>query len=340
MSKVLVTGATGFLGHHLVHTLLANGYEVRALARETSDTSHLRHNVEVVFGDVRDQNSLLKAAEGCRFVIHAAGLFRFWGDKRDFERTNVEGTAYILEAASRNNVERFVHISSVAVVGEPPAGPIDETTPCKPADPYQHSKLLSENFVKMYSASTRLATVILRPGACYGPWGRYAFNRLFFEDPLKGRLIEVHRGQHAIFPVFAPDVARAAVTALEAGRVGQIYNIAGDTLTQREANTIISRLAGLPTWRFNVPDQWMLKLAGWMAQRAEKTGKEPYYPLTLANYVFRDWHVSNAKAQAELGFRPTPFKVGARQTLEWYWEQKIFRRPPGAPHPLPAPAQG
>jgi nucleoside-diphosphate-sugar epimerase len=87
-----------------------------------------------------------------------------------------------------------------------------------------------------------------------------------------------------------------------------------------------SRLAGLPGVRVNVPARAMVALARWQATSAKRTGREPYYPLNLAHYVFNDWDVSSEKARAELGFEPTTFEAGARQTLEWYWQAGLFRR--------------
>ncbi len=318
--RVLVTGATGFLGHSLVTALAAAGYTVRALVRESSDTRQLRDlGVELCVGDVREAASINAAVEACDYVVHAAGLFRLWGDVRDFERTNVEGTAYVLEAALRHSVKKLVHISTVAVAGNPEPGQvIDETTPSRPVDAYQRSKVDGENLVRMYFQTARLPGVILRPGAFYGPWGRYAFNRLFFEEPLAGLLIQVHWGRRLTFPVFVPDVARVIVAALASGRAGEVYTVSGDSLTHRRVNQIVSRLAGIPGWRLNIPTGAMLALAGWLDRRAVRTGREPYYPPNLASYVFHDWQVSSAKARRELGFVPTPFEEGARQTLGWY----------------------
>jgi dihydroflavonol-4-reductase len=336
--KVLVTGATGFLGHHLIQQLVVAGYTIRALVRETSDTRHLRElGVELAHGDIQDAPSVNAAMHGCRYVVHAAGLFRFWGDVRAFERTNTEGTAYVLEAARRHDVEKLIHISTVVVIGNPPANTLlDETTPCKPADAYQRSKLDGENMVRMFHKTTRLPAVILRPGAFYGPFGRYAFNRLFFEDPLKGLLIKIHGGQRLTFPAYVPDVARAIVSALKLGRPGEIYNISGESLPHNDVNRIVSKIGGIVPFRLNIPAGWMLTVARRQTQQAERTGHEPYYPLNLANYVFNDWRVSSAKARAELGFVPTPFEEGARQTLEWYWNAGIFKKPAGY-HPLPTP---
>jgi dihydroflavonol-4-reductase len=337
-NRVLVTGATGFLGHNLVTQLVAGGYPVRALVRETSDTRYLRElAVELCVGDVRDAATVNIAVDGCDYVVHAAGLFRLWGEVREFERTNVEGTAYVLEAALRHGIQKLVHISTAAVAGNPQPGQvIDESTPSRPVDAYQRSKVDGENLVRMFQQTARLPAVILRPGAFYGPWGRYAFNRLFFEDPLRGLLIQVHWGRRLTFPVFVPDVARVIVAALKSGRPGEVYTFAGDSISHRQVNQIVSRLAGIPPWRFNVPTQTMLALAGWLGRRAARTGREPYYPLSLASYVFYDWKVSSAKTRAELGFVPTPFEEGARQTLEWYRGLGLLRRKVRAPASTPA----
>ncbi|MCC7359563.1 MAG: NAD-dependent epimerase/dehydratase family protein [Anaerolineales bacterium] len=328
VERILVTGATGFLGHSLAAELAASGAVVRALVRPTSDVRQLQAlGAELAPGDVTDAASLEAALAGCDAVIHAAGLFRLWGAAGDFERTNVHGTANVLEAAGRLQVKRLVHISTLAVIGYPPAGQtLTEATPCRPADAYQRSKLAGEDLVREYQRATGLPAVILRPGAFYGPWGRYAFNRLFFEDPLKGLLIQVHNGRRMTFPAFVPDVARVCVAALRAGRPGAVYNVSGASLTHAEVNRTISCLAGLPAFRLNVPAAAMLALARWSTHRAERTGREPYYPLNLANYVFHDWRVSSALAESDLGFRATPFEAGARQTLEWYWSAGLYRR--------------
>lgn len=329
---VFVTGATGFLGHHLVPQLVASGYRVRALARPTSDVRHLQDsNIEVVTGDVLDAATLQQSLAGCRHVVHAAGLFRFWGAREAFERVNVQGTANVVEAARKHAVARFIHISTIAVVGQhPPDVVIDETVKCQPADPYQRSKFDAENFVRMFARAANLPAIILRPGAFYGPWGRYAFNRLFFEDPLKGLRLQVHGGRRITFPAFVPDVAWAIVAALQSGRTGETYNVSGEPLSHRQANAIVSRLAGISSLRLNISAGLMLQLARWMTAQAERTHREPYYPIYMASYVFQDWRVSSDKARVELGFTPTPFEEGARQTLEWYWAQGLFRRPRAA----------
>jgi len=321
-APVLITGATGFLGHALCPYLVERGYRLRAFVRPSSAWHFLRPlGVELAWGDIRDPEAVRAATDGCRMVVHAAGKFRFWGRREDFFAINLEGTRNALEAAWRAGVERFVYISTIAVIGAPRANVVvDETYPPTPWDDYQRSKLAAERLTLRYQQAYGLPTLVLRPGAFYGPGGRYAFNRLFFEDPLKGLPMQVHGGRHINFPVYIEDVAQAIDLALKRGRPGEIYNISGPCLSHKEVNDIIDRLLGYRILRFNAPAGVMLALARAWTWLSRYTKREPYYPINLALYVFYDWKVSSEKAQRELGFVPTPFEEGARATLAWYRE--------------------
>ncbi|VAW43072.1 hypothetical protein MNBD_CHLOROFLEXI01-4855 [hydrothermal vent metagenome] len=327
---ILITGATGFLGHHLVPRLVQLGYPLRAVVRPSSNTQFLQElGVELAYADdITDAPAIEAACEGCEQIIHAAGLFRFWGDESQFWQTNVEGTTAVLQAALTHQVKRFIHISTIAVVGKLPTDRlIDETTPCNPQEPYQRSKLEAEKRVLAAHSEDGLPVIVLRPGGFYGPWGRYAFNRLFFEEPLRGWRIKVDNGRHITFPVFVPDVVQGVELALQNGRFGEIYNICGPSLDHNSVNEIVNRLAGIGNWRLNFPSWMVLLLARSWTALSRFTGREPFYPINMAPYVFQDWHVSHQKAAKELGFQPTPFAEGARQTLEWYWNEGLLKRP-------------
>lgn len=326
---ILLTGATGFLGRNLVPRLVKNGRSLRALVRPSSDVQFLQAlGVELAYADdISDAAAVQDACAGCSHVIHAAGQFRFWGDLDSFRQTNVAGTEAVVKAAVFHNVDKFIHISTIAVVGTTPVnGIIDETTPCQPKEPYQISKYEAEQVVRQAIVDHQLPAIILRPGAFYGPWGRYAFNRLFFEEPLRGWRIKVDGGKHITFPVFVDDVAQAAELALTNGGLGETYNICGNSYTHNEVNQIISDLANLSRFRFDIPSPLVLALASVWTAVSRFTGQEPFYPINMAPYVFQDWPVANDKAQRELGFQPTPFEQGAAETLNWYWEQGILRR--------------
>jgi nucleoside-diphosphate-sugar epimerase len=255
--------------------------------------------------------------QGCRYVIHAGGMFRFWGDEAAFQKTNAVGTENILGASAKASVERFIHISTIAVIGHPDTRRVvDETHPAKPADAYQRSKLRAEQTALQYAQ--HLPVVVLRPGAYYGPFGHYAFNRLFFTDPMRGIIMQVSGGSHIIFPVYIADVVQGVLKALELGRIGEIYNICGDFISHKEAFDIICQEANLHWPRLPIPGWLGVTVSRLMSAAGAVVHREPFWPINLRSYVYNNWRVSSEKARRELGFVPTDFREGARQTIAWY----------------------
>ena len=318
---ILITGATGFLGHNLCEHLAAQGYTLRALARPTSETAFLEElGVDIALGDVTDADSVGAAMRGCAYVVHAAARFRLWGPPEPFVRTNVEGTRNVLQAALAANIRKFIHISTIIVVGpQKPGVVITEEIPCSPypGDNYAQTKCCGEGLA-LNHFEKGLPVVILRLGALYGPYGHYAFNRLFFEEFLHNWRVQVHRGRHIIFPCYVGDAARAIELALERGRVGEIYNISNKSITHREANEIVSYLSNRSSWRINFPGWMMIEFARILEFIARFTQREPFYPLNLVPYVFDDWLVDSSKAERELGIKSSSFEDGAERTLDWY----------------------
>ncbi|MCC7206724.1 MAG: NAD-dependent epimerase/dehydratase family protein [Anaerolineae bacterium] len=324
--SVFVTGGTGHLGPSLLDALLAAGYRVRVLTRHPDRHPWLcDRDVQVVAGNVEARNTFERALARCRYVVHAAGRFSFWGAPESFARTNLHGTLHMLDAARAAGVERFIQVSTVAVIGDPePGRVIDENCPARPADPYQRSKLEGERVALQFARTHGLPVIVLRPGAFYGPHGRYGFNRLFIEDPLKGLRIQVQDGQRVIFPAYVGDVAAGIVAALTLGRPGETYNLSGESIRHRDANRIVSEEAGIHPFRLSVPGWSMIALAAAWTALSRLTRVEPYYPLNLRSYVFNDWTVSSDKARRELDFRPLNFREGVRRTLAWYREQGVW----------------
>lgn len=317
---IFLTGGTGFLGHHLVAALCRQGVPVRLLSRTPNAYPWLVNypNVTVVQGDLRDYDAVLAGMQGCDRVIHAAGLFSMWQDAGDFIATNVLGTQNVINAARVCGVKRLVYVSTVAVIGKPQPGRIiDEQHPPNPSDLYQASKLEAEREI-LSSADATLSTVVVRPGAFYGPMGTYAFNRLFFIDPMRGLIMQMDGGKYIIFPAYIGDVAQGILLALAKGQTGEIYNLCGETLSHRAAFDIICEEAGIRWPRLTIPGWVGINFARLLTFISKITRREPFYPVGLRSYVFNDWVVSSDKAIDELGFQPTPFRDGARHTIAWF----------------------
>ena len=321
---IFVTGGTGFLGQHLVPALHAAGYRVRLFVHETSPIKWLDHRtVQLCHGNVNDPQSIAEGIKGCRYLVHAAGHFRFWGPHEVFDQVNLEGTKNVVQAAIEHGIERMIHISTIAVVGDPRPGElINEEVVCRPQDPYQHSKLTAEKYVQEMARSQKVPALILRPGAFYGPGSTYGFNRLFIGEPMIGWRVRVEGGRRLTFPVFVPDVAQIVLRTLNRGRLGEVYNISDQSITHNALNEIVSETLNISHWRFDAPNSVMIALAALQEGVAKITGREPFYPLNLRHYVFNDWNVSSAKARLELGFEPTPIEEGIHRTIDWYLEQR------------------
>lgn len=318
---IFVTGGTGFLGRHLIPALCREGHRIRVLTRYPRENQWLLTypNVEIVSGDLADRAVLVESTKGCRHIVHAGGHFRFWGDEKTFMEINARGTENMLYAATEAQVERFIHISSVAVIGQPdPTNVIDESYPPRPVEPYQRSKYEGEQLALQHWKTYGLPVTILRPGAFYGPLGEYAFNRLFFRDPMRGIIMQLDGGRYINFPVYIADVPQGIINALAKARIGEIYHICGDWISHKDAFDIVCEEANIRWPRIRIPGWMGIKASQVLEMVANITGREPFWPINMRSYVYNNWRISSEKARCELDFTPTPFREGARRTIAWY----------------------
>ncbi|HEY7534178.1 MAG TPA: NAD-dependent epimerase/dehydratase family protein, partial [Nitrospiraceae bacterium] len=172
MSRVLITGANGFLGSVVVNDLCEAGHHVRALVRSAPQAASFPGSVEVMTGDVRDADDMKKATVGCDGVIHLAGkahaVDELQADPHDYHLTNVEGTRHVLEGAASAQVQRIIYISSVKVFGESTVKCVDETAAPDPQTAYARSKWQAEQLVSEHGKRTGAIVISLRLPMVYG----------------------------------------------------------------------------------------------------------------------------------------------------------------------------
>ncbi len=256
--KVFLTGGSGLVGSHVAALLRARGDEVSALQRPGSDVAYLRSlGCRIVEGDVRECSKLLAPRmEGCDAVVHAAALIYAEMPWPRVRAVNVEGTGNVLRAARRAGVRRAVHVSSVAVYGNPP-GPISEETPLDhplgPADLYARSKREAEALAWELHEPGVFEVTVLRPPALYGER-----DRLF--APKLARMLRrpvvplLGGGRNTVAVAYAGNVADAVVRALEGRGAGKAFNVTEDhPLTQRELLEGLARGLGLRPRFVTVP---------------------------------------------------------------------------------------
>ncbi len=178
-NRVLVTGADGFIGSHVVERLVAAGRDVRALCMYNSfssrgwlDSSEVRGEIEIVLGDVRDPDSMADAAAGCSEVVHLAALIAIpysYQAPKSYVDTNVMGTVNVLRAAERADVRRVVHVSTSEVYGTPHEVPISESHPLRAQSPYAASKIGADMMADAWARSFGLDVLTVRPFNTFGP---------------------------------------------------------------------------------------------------------------------------------------------------------------------------
>jgi nucleoside-diphosphate-sugar epimerase len=318
----LVTGASGFVGSHIVDELLRRGARVRCLLRGTSSRRWLEGKpVEYVEGDVCRREGLDQAVAGADWIVHAAGLTHA-GSAAEYHRANAWGTENLLDAAAHAEPKprRFVYISSQAVAGPSRDGaPVTEDLPPRPVSSYGSSKLVGETIAM--SAGSRLPVTTIRPPTVYGPRERAL---LKYFRAVKHHLRPYLGGAKSFSLVFAEDHARAvwAVLTQEAA-VGQIYFVGGpDATSYEEMGSLIQRAMG--TWAVRLPIPVLLVqaagLAGELAGAA--TGRTPFFSRDKFREITAGaWIVSSRKIREQLGWAPqTPLEQGVRATAQWYRE--------------------
>jgi dihydroflavonol-4-reductase len=297
---VFLTGATGFVGGHVLTALLAAGYRVRALVRDESVA--LPAGVERVLGDLRQPGALARQIGGCRYLVHTAALYSFApADRPLMHAVNVLGTAGLLEAARIAGVERAV------VTGSAHAA--------RGASAYHASKLAQQRA----AIAARVPAVLLLPTTPVGPGDRRP-------TPTGGILVDAMRGRLLAYPpgrmnlVAVEDVARAHVLALKRGRPRVPYVIGDLNLDLREVFALATKAAGRRPPTRPLPVRLAL-LAAWgdeLRCRA-RLGREPAIPLEGVRMSTLDMTASSEPAEAELGWRP---ESGAEQAVgravEWF----------------------
>jgi len=272
--RVFVTGGTGLVGSHVAERLRQRGDEVLCLQRASSNTSFLRSiGCRIVRGDVRDDpERMVRAMEGCEALVHGAALIYARDPWPKIRAVNVEGTERVLRSARKVGIERAVHISSVAVYGDPRER-VDEDTPLdaplRPSDLYARSKREAEEVAFDLHGRGTLSVTILRFSAVYGERDRLFAPRMaaLARLPLTPLL---GNGRAALPVLYAGNAAEAVLRALDASRAGgRAFNVASDRpTTQRELLEGIARGLGCKLRLFPIPGT----LVWWGARLGDALG--------------------------------------------------------------------
>lgn len=360
--KALVTGATGLVGGAIVDALLAQGHSVQALVRPTARVDGLiLRGVNLIIGDLNNEESLRQAVQGVDVVFHCAALLGFGASEADMEWVNVVGTELALAASRAARVSRFVHLSSVAVYGshDPPIG---EDAATRPTSIYGRTKLAAEEAV-WQAEREGLPVTILRPAVIYGPGDRYFLPALL--KAMRLPVVPLPDGGDALVElVYVSDVADAALqAATRTAAVGQAYNLTdGRPTTVRDIVETFGLLTGYAPRIMDISAARLQHIASLAHEAVAPINPRLAYVFgsdVVAN-LGRDTHYDLRKAERELGYAPRvglyeglrralaadapdalrganpnfPLAVGGLLVLAGLigsvWLRRVFRRPRGA----------
>ncbi|MCZ2074960.1 MAG: NAD-dependent epimerase/dehydratase family protein [Bryobacteraceae bacterium] len=318
MKPALVTGASGFVGWHVAKRLLDRGYSVRALVRPGSMVRDL--GVETVTGDLREPESLNRAASGCGVIFHVAADYRLWARRpQELYLSNVNGTANLLEAARKQGVECVVYTSTVGCIGVPEGGIGDEREPVtleEMTGTYKRSKFLAEKRAREF-AESGFPVVIVNPTT---PVGDHDFK----PTPTGRIVLDFIRGAMPAYVdtglnfVDVRDTAEGHLLALERGRAGERYILGAENLSLQELFARLERLSGVRAPSVRIP--YFIAYAAGMASTglARITGREPRAPLDGVRMSRKKMFVSHEKAGRELGYAPAPVDGALARAIEWF----------------------
>jgi dihydroflavonol-4-reductase len=321
--KIFITGATGFVGHHVARELAAQGADLRLLVRRSSNLAHLQGiSGETHVGDLADPASIKPALEGCEAVMHVAADYRLWiPDPQAMYRANVDGTRELLRMAREADIRRFVYTSSVATMGFRKDGLIvNEDTPVSlemMVGHYKRSKFLAEQEA-IAAAKAGQQVMILNPTTPIGshdakptPTGR------IFVDFLQGKFpAYVDTGLNL---VDVTEVAKTHAAALETGIPGKRYILGGENLTLKQILDKMSAITGIPSPTVKIPFAIAATYAFFEENITGRIrGKEPRATLEEVRMGRKKMFASSARAQQELGFCVAPVYPAMRSAIEWF----------------------
>lgn len=325
--KTLVTGASGFLGGHIISQLLEQGHHVVGVLRNPQKFLWPTHpNLELHVGDITDSAFMDKAMRGCTYVIHAAATTsqRFTSYK-PYEEANVKGTATVIKAAVRQGVKRMVYVSTANTIGYGTA--LDNGAEDKAMQPpfthswYAQSKKKAEDLV--LSADSAMECVIVHPTFMLGAYDGGPSSGVIVLKGYQKKIILCPSGGKNF--VYVQDVAKAAISALEKGENKASYLLCGHNMSYRAFFELLAKYGNVKPLFIPIP-QSILLLLGALGSTLRSLGVPLSLSWTNAKILGTQPHYSNAKASQQLGVDFQPVELAIKDAVEWFLDRGMLKK--------------
>ena len=322
--KIFITGATGFIGTHLVKRLAQTEHTLYCLVRKTSNIRELKEiGATLVTGDVTDKNSLLEGMEGCDWLLHLANVYSFWeSNKQIYTEVNVEGTRNVMECALETGVSKVVHVSTAATYGKPADSPFVEESAVGSVrfSEYARTKYAGDQIAWELYEKKGLPLVVIYPGSVVGPGDSKASGK-YISDLLRRRLPATVLPNSVLTVVYVMDVVEAIVSAAEKeNNIGEKYLIGKHQLSVGESNEMISEISGVPLPKIRLPDSLAMFNAILLTALADLIKKPPLWGMSTDQIktMREGFRFDGSKAERELGITYTPIRDALEETIASY----------------------
>ncbi len=342
--RIFITGATGFIGTHLVQRLALTQHRMVCLVRKTSNVSTLEKvGATLVTGDVTDRDSLLQAMKRCCWVINLANVYSFWEpDRRVYSAVNIGGTRNVMEVALELGVSKVLHVSTSLVYGKPADVPFTEESPVGPVRfcEYAETKYQGDLSAWELCEKKRLPLVMVYPAAVLGSGDPKATGQLI--QNLIGRRLPATAFHGPIVTwVHVRDVAEAIVRAMDKeDNLGEKYLVGKEQLSMGQFYRMVSEISGVPLPRVHLPDSLVTASARLLTGLADLTKKPPLWGMAVdeISMIKEGFRLDGSKAERELGVIYTPIRLAIEGAIASYrggskgWHMKgsnPSRRPSG-----------
>lgn len=321
--NIFVTGATGFIGYHLVKRLTEEGHIVHAIYRTKSKIENMNfENIKWFQANILDIESLEKAMKGCDQAYHVAAYANAWeNNPGDFTKYNVQGTVNVLNTAQSIGINNIVVTSTAGVVGPSLNNMINENS--KPSVPYftryEQSKAEAERLIDDRTKhGARI--IIVNPTRVFGPGILSESNSVtkMIKKYLDGKWhILPGNGESIGNYVYVDDVVNGHILAMQKGKTGERYILGGENISYKQLFNIIDKITGKEYRLICIPLPFMLGFAYSLIFINKLTGIKPIITPAHVRKFNYNWNISNDKAINEIGYKITPFEEGVRETINW-----------------------
>jgi nucleoside-diphosphate-sugar epimerase len=339
---VFITGGTGFIGRKLIERLSQADETLHLLVRSLSSIADLEKNEKIRFfyGDVTDENSVLKGLKGCDKVYHLAAYARNWSfDENQYYNVNVAGAIKVFEAALKNRMQKVVFTSSCVTLG-PGGNDIVAEKDWKEREhfytEYEKSKYLAE-LEALKFVEKGLNLVMVNPTRVYGPGLLTEANSVtkIAQQYVEGKFpLILDHGKEIANYAFVEDVVTGHLLAMEKGRTGERYLLGGDNISLKNLFSLLDEITETKHLQISIPPK-IARFIAWLEEKkATMLKKYPQISRDWVDTFLQNWAFSSEKSEKELGYKYLPLKQGLKITCDWILNQKsVLHRNPLKPLP-------